>query len=203
VCVYVFCVAVFGEIRDSMDMFMGVWGCPVVQDGSYSSLMLAGGQPANGPGVVVDNNDESDATSSMDWMRRKLKKEVTESVALWNLSRMTKVRKYFDLAVIVFPKLAIGTLTLVFGCKYIMGSPDSETLIMNTLAVLFVLDLDEYIYQTFTTTTVKARIDSMEHILLNPSSTDRVAAYFMTTFGIPLIVGSATLGFVYSHRTYC
>lgn len=198
VCIFIFCVAVWGSISSTMDMIVGISGAPIKQ--GYSSLSLRSQQTSHG--VVVEADHENDATNAADWMRRRMKKAVTKEYH-WNLSGITTVSKCCALLGVALPKLMIGTATMVFGCQFIMLSPDSESLIMNSLAFLFILDIDDYFYHSFTTTTIKARLEDMEPIELNPAGFDRIAHWWWKTFCVPLLLCSATHGVVYLHRKHC
>lgn len=199
VCVFVFSVAVFGEIRESLDMWAGLWFCPVTD---YKLLE----ERHSHHGAVLEKDDAADASNEVDRLRREtghLLRKGIKGEHRWNMHRMTNVHKFLALVFVASPKLLIGVLTLVYGSKYIMLSPDAEDLILNTLAVLFVVDVDEYFYATFTTAAMKARLASMTPIQLDENQVDRVVGYLWGTVGIPLVVGGTTHYIVYSHRRRC
>lgn len=203
-CVFVFNVAIFGEIRETMDMFVGLWACPVSSE--YARLSLTGNERHTHHGVVVESGNEADASNSVDRMERQFTSMIRHGVKgehKWNLHQMNKYYKFLCLSCLAFPKLIIASFLLVSGSYYIMLSPDLETLILNTLAVMFVLDVDEYFYHTFTTSVMKTRLACMEWIELNPSARDRVSAYIMATVGMPTMVICTTCGVVYFHRRHC
>ena len=54
---------------------------------------------------------------------------------------------------VVLPKFALGVSLWWFGARYVAMSPDNSELILNTVAVLFVLEIDDQLYRV----TVPAR----------------------------------------------
>lgn len=65
-------------------------------------------------------------------------------------------RRYKALVIIgiLLPKLAIGALLWWYGTDYISNSPDNGELILNTVAVVFVLEIDDQLFKV----TVPARL---------------------------------------------
>merc|ERR1719191_2645717 len=121
----------------------------------------------------------------------------------WTLDNMTKSYKAFAIFVIVLPKLAIALSVAYVGSVYILKSGDAETMILNTLAVLFVVDIDEFIYNTFTPASMKNQLVNVPEIALNPSNFERKWAYFSSTFVHPALIIGATYWLVNQHSSEC
>jgi len=47
---------------------------------------------------------------------------------------------------VILPKFFIAVLMLYYGCGHVLGSADAETMILNTLAAMFVFEVDDIIY---------------------------------------------------------
>lgn len=194
-CVFVFCVSSFLEIRDSENMFFGLWACPTKD----SSQAQATHQSHAGHGAVMEA--ESKGWNPADRMNVWLKKKTAGTG--WTLENMTKAYKAFVILAVVLPKLGIALSVAYVGSVYILKSGDAETMILNTLAVLFVVDIDEFIYNTFTPASMKSQLVNIPEISLNPTNMERKWAYFSSTFLHPSIIIAATFWLVWAHDEEC
>merc|ERR1711939_1148570 len=102
---------------------------------------------------------------------------------------MTAIHKILIMILIVMPKLCIGVFFAVAGGRYIIASDDEENIILNTMSVNFVLDLDEYFLYTFSTDAIMNRLARIEGIPLGHTNTGRLIAYlFFSISLIPVLV---------------
>merc|ERR1712182_93452 len=125
-------------------------------------------------------------------------------VAQWNLDRMTSHYKTSSMALVAFPKAIIPIALTIVGGNYIMRSEDAETMILNTLAVLFVIDIDEYFYGTFTSTNMKRQLCDCKPLVFDEVSNKARLFYWVeSVFIFPLMVGGATLVMVYREHYVC
>lgn len=194
-CVFVFCVSSFLEIRDSENMLFGLWACPTKEPG-HSPAHAAG--QAHGAVMEAEASNTWNPAARMNvWLKRK-----TEGTG-WTLDNMTKSYKAFAIFVIVLPKLAIALSVAYVGSVYILKSGDAESMILNTLAVLFVVDIDEFIYNTFTPASMKSQLVNIPEISLNPTNMERKWAYFSSTFLHPSLIIGATCWLVQQHDNDC
>jgi len=83
------------------------------------------------------------------------------------------VRKLGIAGFVILPKLGIAVALLVLGAQYLAASASDADLILNSLALIFVLDLDEMIY-VFVTPSFNKRL--LEH--LPPIQEQRVPWYW-------------------------
>jgi len=113
-------------------------------------------------------------------------------VAQWNLDRMTSHYKTSSMALVAFPKAIIPIALTIVGGNYIMRSEDAETMVLNTLAVLFIIDIDEFLYNTFTTTPMKHQLADMKPISIEITNTERFIGYIGSSFIFPALIVLAT-----------
>merc|ERR1719324_1594764 len=111
----------------------------------------------------------------------------------WTLNNMTGFYKTVVFLLIILPRMIIAVLVVWIGAIYILNSSDAETMLLNTLAVLFVLDIDEFFYQTFTATHMKMQLTTVPEIKLNPGKWTHVAGFFNSLVGYPALVTIASL----------
>eukprot|EP00931_Biecheleriopsis_adriatica_P066404 TRINITY_DN40774_c0_g1_i1.p1 TRINITY_DN40774_c0_g1~~TRINITY_DN40774_c0_g1_i1.p1 ORF type:complete len:313 (-),score=55.41 TRINITY_DN40774_c0_g1_i1:38-976(-) len=74
---------------------------------------------------------------------------------------MTRARKTVLVLCVVLPKFAIGIAMLYFGGRFLASSGSNTDLLMNSLAVNFVQDVDEQIYALLVPPRVKRVIESL------------------------------------------
>ena len=73
----------------------------------------------------------------------------------------TIAHKISNFVFICIPKGLMGLFFLVIGGMYISVSGSNETIIMNTLALYFVLEIDEFIFMGFVSPKLKSSMESL------------------------------------------
>ena len=63
---------------------------------------------------------------------------------------LTKLQKIEFCVLVLLPKFILAGCLFFAGGKYVVGSETNEDLILNCVAMLFVLDIDELLYKAFT-----------------------------------------------------
>ena len=76
-------------------------------------------------------------------------------------SGLTKKEKIMNTILILIPKLLIGLLLAYYGAAFIAISPDNETIILNTLAVVFIIDIDEMLFKSFADKLIQEAVDGI------------------------------------------
>ena len=76
-------------------------------------------------------------------------------------SGLTKKQKIMNTILILIPKLVIGLLLAYYGAAFIAISADNETIILNTLAVVFIIDIDEMLFKSFADTLIQEAVDGI------------------------------------------
>jgi len=70
-------------------------------------------------------------------------------------SGMTKVQKIYFAIFSLIPKACIGVVLLYLGGHYVALSPTNNDLILNCVAIVFIIDFDDILYRTFTPIFIK------------------------------------------------
>lgn len=197
VCIFIFLVAIFVEIRETVDMFIGLWHAPVATGYSLLAAVETEQHGHHGHQGAIIMQDKPQTL----FMRMGIKKDAEWK--RWSLRRMTASYKALVILLVVIPKFCIGLVFTVVGGMYIIASDDEETIILNTVAVNFVLDLDEYFLYTFSTDAIMNRLSRIEGIPLGHTNSFRmVGFFFFSVVLIPALV-LATIGLVMFHRIGC
>ena len=61
-------------------------------------------------------------------------------------------------------------------------------MLLNTLAVLFVVDIDESIYNVFTSGSLKVHMENVKPIVLHPTNNERLISFVFASFVFPVLV---------------
>lgn len=190
-CIFVFLVSIFVDVRETIDMSIGMYHCPT---SGYSPVPTQGVQHHQSS-IVFDDEPKSALH------RLGMKKQA--DVQRWTLQDMTTFRKVVIVITVVIPKFCIGVALCSLGASYIIASSDDENLILNTVAVNFVLDLDEILLYTFSTDCILYRLATVEGIPLGETNTTRIVAFFFVTICLVPFLVLATMGVILFHRRTC
>lgn len=194
VCVFIFCISVFSEVRDACSLLYGLYQCPTISAHDiYNAAPTSGG---HGAVLEADTGGMNFLGKMNVWAK---KKHVTQ----WTLDRMSPKYKALAFGLVGFPKLIIPVALTIVGGNYIMRSEDAETMILNTLAVLFIIDIDEFLFNTFTTTPMKHQLANMKEITVEVSNAQRFMGFVFSSFVFPALIVAATAMMVQMSTSHC
>lgn len=206
-CVFVFMIALFGDIRECVDMFHGIMYC---RPGSYSALQqvthiehvgILHQENQHEQGAILSKEspkDEGVFQRMKGWFKRK-----KEHPDQWNLDRLTFNGKVMIVLVVIAPKMLVGCVLFFIGAEYILASPDVESMVLNTLAVLFIIEIDEYLYHSFTSSTVKSRLATMRASEVELTNNQRVTGFVFSNFIAPPFMITMMFVLVQYNRRHC
>lgn len=72
-----------------------------------------------------------------------------------NESGISKLYKRFIIVLILIPKWLIAFLLWYYGCKFILFSENNETVLLNSVSLNFLLEIDDYLYKAIISDYVK------------------------------------------------
>jgi hypothetical protein len=162
ICLALFLMAVWQEIRSTIDLFNFLHHIPASQDGHSHSLKLW--QLANG-NTVVDRNSGITLTS--------------------------RIIIYIST---VIPQILLAGVVSHYGTKFIMIAESNEDAIMNCLAMIFILQVDELVYKISDTPTRRLRYKQVQETPITETHTcaNRLSRFVLMI--IPLLIsGYVTL----------
>ena len=79
---------------------------------------------------------------------------------------LTQQHKWFNLFFVFLPKITVGVLLFLTGVSFICLSSDDTELIIDTLAVTFILDIDAAVYKLCVSDWLKAAALRIPHLEL-------------------------------------
>jgi hypothetical protein len=192
--IFVFNVSAFLELRKIRNMYKGIWACPTGGKGAFA---VVAGDTHGGVLEAEAKSASNPFAGMMIWgANRALGTE-------WSLDNMTFSYKVVVGVLIIIPRTALALGVMWIGAVYVMQSSDAETIMLNTLAVLFVLDVDNFFYDAFTATHMKMQLTTVPGIALEPGKWEHLFSFFNSLIGYPLLVTCATFCLFFLHKSNC
>lgn len=144
ICVLVFTIQMFKDARQTYEMAM---------------LMLAIPSKA-GQWLVVLTETEEHIIKLADGTKRLVAKE--DSHMEWQIDGMLPRWKIFNFVFLILPKALIWIALLVFGSFWLLNTWIRSELILNAVALVFVLDLDEAVFAAISTADTQQYMDKLQ-----------------------------------------
>jgi len=204
VCVFVFATSIFKELRSCSDLFELLLRCPVKENSGYINLGVGGVDGQQLHGVVLHAEGEAQQPKGFTdrlvlWA--KLQRNGSKQ-HIWTLGSMTNFWKVLCLFFVALPRIIICMLLLKVASGFIVRSSE-ETMVVDTVAALFIVDIGTFMYNAFTTNAVKQHLERMPALELQPSNCVRLMNFFLVNFMLPVITVIFSLGIVWYLRQEC
>jgi hypothetical protein len=197
VCVFVFTTSIFREFRDALNLAHLLIRAPTEQyqtiDTQHGAVLLAHEDRLAGKGT----SSFVDKLSS--WQRSRSEFNVERK---WTLDAMSKGWKVGCLLLLVFPRMMVTLLLTKVGTGFIVRASE-EFMIADTVAALFIVEIDHFIYHAFTTHAVQQQLEGMKTLKVQFSNLYRVSNFFSVNFLCPLGILIFTFSVVWSARLVC
>jgi len=211
-CVFLFESTVLMDIRKSLTILSLVWAAPgprykSVTEGASLAAGAYQGVRAYSPktGAVLGADEgEGGRSSYFTRMYRKVRPSPSPGVKQWKLDGISNSFRLWSSLTVALPKLFIGTALAYLGGIYIERSVDQEAMVLNTLAVVFIADIDEILYRAFTSDAMKDNLEHMRTVELTLSNRKRFCMWFLSSVICPLLtIGAAGFIIVHSRASDC
>lgn len=191
VCVFVFGISIFRELRDCIDFLALVVRCPVSRDGGYRGIG-GGSDGSHRHGAVLSQERSSGTSGILSWARRRSSK-----THVWTLGSMSYSWKVVCFLFVGMPRIMFCSLFAKVGAGFIVRSPD---IIIDTVGVLFVVEIGTFMYNAFTTNAVKQQLEQLQPIEWYPSNARRLAAFLFVNFAYPVLLICFSVAVVWYSR---
>lgn len=185
VCVFVFEATILAELRHSFLLFGLI----------YHAEPDQGKGPVPQAGAVMVAEEEKGG--ALNRMTRKFRQPVPPEMPQWNMHQASKTYKTMCSIFVVIPKIFIGMWLGYAGGIYIAQCQTTEDMILNTLAVNFVVDIDEILYDSFTSDATKASLENAETVEITLGNRGRIALWAFNTVVFPLL--AVFLAYLFVH----
>lgn len=181
-CLFVYEVSMVSELRGSFDIFQILWNAtPLGNVNSVENYILVNTGRKTQTGAIMTHDCNAVARQNeglFDKLKRTRQKVLSPTRKNWSLNHISKCYKFGMFLLVAVPRLALCLILCWIGARYIMGSPDAETLILNTLACEFVVGIDELIYMAFTSPPLQENVENAESVTVKIGNADRMIIWF-------------------------
>jgi len=168
VCVLVFCMLIFTELKETFDI--GRWLSRFPTSKHWSSLRLR----------TFKSHQTSDG-------------HTREILALKPVSGITVAGLVHLTISCLLPKATIGFGLLYYGAGYVMFAQTSESLLLNCVALIFIIEIDDVAYQLFIPHHLKTLLIALSDSPIGLSSAEFSQSYyhlylFFGLAGLPILL---------------
>uniref|UniRef100_A0A7S1RI12 Uncharacterized protein n=1 Tax=Alexandrium catenella TaxID=2925 RepID=A0A7S1RI12_ALECA len=126
------------------------------------------------------------------WMRRLKRKLHSGEAPAWSLDGIGRRFKVWSMLVVAVPKFLLGLAVAYTGGVYIIKSESEETMVMSTLAVVFIAEIDDILYLAFTSSVMRQSLETTPAVEVELSNAKRLALWFASGMLAPLVIAGAT-----------
>jgi len=120
----------------------------------------------------------------------------------WSFEPLTTRWKVFSLLCIVLPRAVLAMFVAKAGA-YLVVRTDPESAVVDTIATLFISDLDNFVYTAFTAATTKQQLASTVPVQAEVSDRHRVMSFVFANAIGPLMTVAVTATLVFTMRRSC
>uniref|UniRef100_A0A7S1W4B8 Uncharacterized protein n=1 Tax=Alexandrium catenella TaxID=2925 RepID=A0A7S1W4B8_ALECA len=194
ICVFIFEVQMLVELQESAGMVFLVLTAKGPQAQPQTSNRLSrytqAREASPTSGAVLVNED----SRSGSWLKRMTKRlRKTEDGPQWTFEGISWKFKAWSLVVVAVPKVLLGLALAYIGGIYIIKSKDAETMVMSTLAVVFIADIDAILYEAFTSSAMRCELEDMEPVEVPLSNAKRLGLWLASGILAPLAVAAVSV----------
>eukprot|EP00931_Biecheleriopsis_adriatica_P015598 TRINITY_DN11828_c0_g1_i1.p1 TRINITY_DN11828_c0_g1~~TRINITY_DN11828_c0_g1_i1.p1 ORF type:complete len:355 (+),score=66.44 TRINITY_DN11828_c0_g1_i1:44-1066(+) len=206
VCVFVFATSTFKELRSCSDLFDLLLRCPVNEKNGYIHLGVGGGS---------DDRHRHGAVLHAEGEEQKGQRGLTERLVqwakvyrsgqkqhVWTLTSMSNKWKAVCVVFVALPRIVLCLLLLKVASGFIVRSSE-ENMVVDTVAALFIVDIGTFMYNAFTTNTVKQNLERMPPLELHSSNCVKLLNFFLVNFMLPFLTVAFSIGVVWYLRQTC
>lgn len=98
---------------------------------------------------------------------------------------MTRRERCLIYMLMLFPKVVVSVVLIVYGTAYVLYAGSNEDLVLNSVAMAFISDLDKFIYELFLSTTAKTLLSSLPPLGLAKSELNsHKMGFFVEVYGV-------------------
>jgi len=187
VCVFIFEASVFNEVRSCTELFSLLYHAGGAR-GGYTKQ-----EPAGAGAVLLEEKEQS----VFGRFTKKIRPTPPPGMPQWNLHSMPRLYKVWTTLIAAIPKFLIVLFLAYQGGVFIALCETVDDIVLNTLAVNFIVDIDEILYTSFTSSATQFALEHAEAVEIEMSNKQRFAQWFLNTFVFPAVVFCSSLFLVW------
>lgn len=193
ICVFLFEVSMLAELRNSLSIISLLWAAPA----RIHSRRLASpdSSPAAGAILAKEAVEEVAGNRFTRFYRRmsSLKSDShSDGPAPWKLDGISCKYRAWCMLTVGIPSLVLNLALAYLGALYIMRSDSDSDMVMDTLAVVFVAEIEDFLYVAFTSDAMRYNLENMEPVELALTNRQRSFGWFFSSIVTPMLTAAAT-----------
>lgn len=196
VCVFVISASLLKKLRDTFGLAQLLLLAPVRSRGSYSSL--PGAPPINERRLGFGDRISH-------WWANRPRNSAggLGASANWSFDGLTMRWKVFSLLCLVLPRCLMAVFIAKAGA-YLVVRTSKESVIIDTLATLFIADFDNFMYGAFLAgSTTQQRLQATDPVEVDIPDRHRIIAFVGANIISPLVTIALTMALVFTMRRSC
>jgi len=202
VCIFVFATSIFKELRNCTDFLDLLIRCPVRESDGYVRVGVGGGCDGK-HGAVLHSECEPPSSSFRDRLFKLARLYRCEQKDhLWSLGSMTGLWKLVCVIFVALPRIVLCLLLLKVASGFIARSTE-ESMVIDTVAALFISDIGTFMFHAFTTNSVKNNLRRMPPVEFTSNNCARLLSFFLVNFVLPIITVGLSVAMVWYLRSHC
>lgn len=130
--------------------------------------------------------------------------EIDPAMKRWTFANVGVRHKVFCTVCIALPKLLVDLILVYLGGLYVVLTQDPGDMLLNTLSLVFVVEIDNLMYMAFTSDAMRSNLEHMHPVVVHLTNKWRIATWLGASVVSPLCVMVLTsylvLGQSFCHR---
>jgi len=205
-CVFLFEVRMLVDVRKSLSIMSLLWAAPYPPPsqnnagGSFGHRYISTRSNSPKAGAVLAKEPQEESMLSR--MYRKVRG--SSANAQWKLEGISRAYRIWCMMTVGVPALLLSIVLAYLGGIYIMRSADEGEMMTNTLAVVFVAEIEEFLYVAFTSDAMRYNLENMQPVDVGLTNRQRLASWFASSILYPVMTMCvAALVVRYTRRLDC
>jgi len=198
-CVFIFMVTVFEDMKESVNLTYLLWYAQPPKPDTFEPLKQTDvDEPVEGGAILAAARDETprgDKKKRINAMFQKAQHPV--GLKRWSMDGVSTNFRVLSFLVVVVPKTIICVALAYYGGLYVADQQTLEDMFLNTLAVNFIVQVDEILFAAFTPEASKDQLTHMKPVSLEITNKSRFRMWLFSSVMHPALTLGVTVFVVY------
>eukprot|EP00927_Polykrikos_kofoidii_P049180 TRINITY_DN4328_c0_g1_i2.p1 TRINITY_DN4328_c0_g1~~TRINITY_DN4328_c0_g1_i2.p1 ORF type:complete len:320 (+),score=27.99 TRINITY_DN4328_c0_g1_i2:118-960(+) len=181
ICCFVFSCSIFRYVCDTMSIFWVIYHAPNLASGSYTNV--------KDTGAVMAHHTK--------WGRfvKKFKPALPPNAPpRWKFKGLSTRYKIWSISVVWLPRIVAAIVLAYLGGLFIVKNSTAQEMLLNTMAVNFILEIDDILYISFTSEAVMSALADMDPVVVEMTNDSRWRLWFLNTAIFPPLTMVSSVG---------
>jgi len=131
----------------------------------------------------------------MSWLYNRVRgthADEIHGIKRWKLDGTSRCYRIVCAALIPLPKLLVDMLLAYLGGLYVVSTQDPSDMLLKTLSLVFIVELDDMMYRVFTSDAMRHHLENMQSVKIALTNRWRVMTWLLASFLAPIFVVGLT-----------